>query len=131
MYQILGYINVALLVVITAPYWLKKLNQWLFHWKGKSYQSALKTLRKLHKPLGISLVLISVVHGYLALGAFRLHTGSLAWIMLLITASLGIAFYRLKKAQLFKWHKAFALIVTVFTAVHLLFPGLLSLLRVQ
>lgn len=128
MYQILGYVNVALLVIITAPYWLKKLNLWLFHWKGKAYQQAIKFLRKLHKPLGIALVLLAILHGYLALGTFRLHTGSLAWIMLLITAVFGGAFYRLKKAPLFKWHKAFALIVVLFTALHLLLPGLLSAL---
>ncbi len=126
MYRVLGYVNVALLVLITAPYWLKKLNLWLFHWKGKAYQQTIKLLRKLHKPLGIALALLAIVHGYLALGTFRLHTGSLAWIMVLITAALGGAFYRLKKAQLFKWHKAFALIVAIFTAIHLLLPGLLS-----
>ncbi len=128
MYRILGYVNVALLVIITAPYWLKKLNLWLFHWKGRAYQQTLKFLRKLHKPLGAALVLLAMVHGYLALGSFRLHTGSLAWIMLLITASFGFAFYRLKKAKLFKWHKAFALVVAAFTAIHLLLPGLLSML---
>ncbi len=126
MYQVLGYLNIALLVVITAPYWLKKLNLWLFHWKGKGFQATLKFLRKLHKPLGLALVLLAILHGYLALGTLRLHTGSLAWIILLVTVALGGAFYRLKKAPLFKWHKAFALLVVLFTAIHLLVPGLLS-----
>ena len=36
MYKILGYINLALVVIITAPYWLRTLNKWTIKTKDRS-----------------------------------------------------------------------------------------------
>ncbi|MGI6005481.1 MAG: hypothetical protein ACOX88_08750 [Christensenellales bacterium] len=125
LYQILGIINVVLLVVVTAPYWL--LRKWFFPETRAAFARSrwIKSLRAAHKPLGICLLLLAAVHGYLALGALRLHTGTLAGIMIFITVVLGIIFYIKKKPALFKWHKRAALITVLLTLLHLLFPGAL------
>ncbi|MGC6175558.1 hypothetical protein [Lacrimispora sp. 38-1] len=34
-------------------------------------------IRKFHKPAGVGLAALSLIHGYLALGTIRLHTGTL------------------------------------------------------
>ena len=123
MYQVLGITSAVLLGIITSPYWLRKLNQWFFHIKGKPYLQLIKFLRRLHKPLGIALLLVLLIHGYLALGALRLHTGSIAFLAVLFTASLGGAFYKWKKPVLLKWHRRAALIVVAFVLIHLIFPN--------
>ncbi len=81
-----------------------------------------KTLRVAHKPAGAALGILALIHGILALGTLRLHTGSIVWILALLTAILGGMFYRKKKAPLFRWHKRLALATALLTLVHLIFP---------
>ncbi len=125
MYKTLGLISASLLIVITAPYWIRLLNRKIFHIKGKGINDLIKGLRKVHKPLGGALVLIALYHGYLALGALRLHTGILAWTLMLITALFGVLFATRKKAIFFKWHKRMALVTVLFVLLHLTVPNAL------
>ena len=122
MYRILGYVNIMLLITVTSPYWLRRFNQRFFTEKKPAFASWIKRLRKIHKPLGVSLVLLSLLHGYLALGSLRLHTGSVAWVMILIVVILGGLFYKKKKAVFFTWHKRAALIMVLFVLLHLWVP---------
>ena len=80
-------------------------------------------MRRAHKPLGICLLVVSLVHGYLALGALRLHTGTLAGAMILITVVLGGVLFFKKKPALFAWHKRAALLTLLLTLVHLVVPS--------
>ena len=131
MYAVLGWVNVALLALMTAPYWLRFLNKHVFHTQGGIYAKLIKGLRKVHKPLGLAVILIAAIHGYLALGALRLHTGTLLGTGIVLTAALGISFYRMRKKPLFAWHKRLALLVILLLLLHLLFPGAIySLFRV-
>lgn len=123
MYKILGIINVALILVITAPYWLRRLGQRFFPKRKIASTKLMKVLRAVHKPFGICLLLITLMHGYLALGSFRLHTGTLVGIMVLATVVLGLLFYRKKKAVFFKWHKRAALLMVLLTLLHLFLPN--------
>jgi len=125
MYHILGIVSVVLFITVTSPYWLRRLNQWFFHQKGGALMKWIKGLRVIHKPLGILLALMALFHGYLALGSLRLHTGSITWIMLLITVILGGWFYRKKKAAIFAWHKRAALTAAILMLIHLLIPNAL------
>ncbi len=123
MYVILGWINFAALVVMTSPYWLRLINKYAFKNKSKALARAAKTLRAVHKPLGIALVVSVIVHGFLALGALRLHTGSIAAVMLIVTAALGGSFYFLKKKPLLIAHRTLALLLVLFVLIHLIFPS--------
>ncbi len=123
MYELLGGLNVLFLAVMTAPYWLRFLNQRTPHLKGGAYGKTIKVLRAIHKPLGIAIILIAAVHGYLALGAFRLHTGTILGTSVLLTAVLGAAFFFTKKKAVFGWHKRLAMLSVVLLLVHLIFPG--------
>ncbi|WP_333652459.1 hypothetical protein [Lacrimispora sp.] len=123
MYKILGIINVLLIIVITSPYWLRRLGQRFFPKRKIASTKLIKVLRAVHKPFGLCLLLITLIHGYLALGAFRLHTGTLVGIMVLVTVVLGLLFYRKKKAVFFKWHKRAALLMVLLTLLHLFFPN--------
>lgn len=125
MYRILGIINIVLLVVVTAPYWLRRLGAWLFPAKKIAASKPMKVLRAAHKPLGVCLLLLALVHGYLALGALRLHTGTLVGLAVVIAVIFGILFYRKKKIVLLQWHKRAVLLLVLLTLLHLLAPSAL------
>ena len=123
MYAVIGWFNVAAVVVMTAPFWLRLINKHAFHNKSKALARLIKILRAVHKPLGIAILVLAIVHGILALGSLRVHTGTIAGIMLIITAVLGGSFYRLKKRPLFIAHRTMALLFALFVLVHLIFPS--------
>ncbi|NCB41550.1 MAG: hypothetical protein EOM59_02915 [Clostridia bacterium] len=122
MYVIMGWLGVLAFMVMTSPFWLRFINDRTLHLKGGTYGKALKLSRKIHKPLGVGFVAFSLVHGRLALGSFRLHTGTLLWLSLFITAGLGILYYSQKKKDLFVWHRRMALVVLFLLLIHLIFP---------
>jgi cytochrome b561 len=125
MYSVLGWLNVVVLGVILSPYVLGFLNKKVFKTQSKGFRSTMKFLRRLHKPLGIAMAVLALVHGYLALGGFRLHTGSLLYLSIFITALLGGSFYKLKKRALFTWHKRMALVSFLLLLLHLFYPSAL------
>lgn len=123
MYVIIGWFNVAAIVIMTAPYWMREINKLVFHNKNKAIVKIIGILRMVHKPLGVALLVLAIAHGILALGAMRLHTGTIVGIFLISTVSLGGLFYRLKKKPLFIAHRTAALILVVFLLVHLIVPS--------
>lgn len=122
MYAVLGYLSSALLALLFLPYVLRILNQKLFG-NQPAIHTAVKTSKKLHRPLGVLVAVISIVHGYLALGGFRLHTGSLLYFSMLLTALCGVLFFVKKKKNLLFLHRFFAVVTILLWAVHLLFPS--------
>ena len=125
MYRFLGWFNVAAFILMTSPYWLRMLNKYVLKWRGPRYSALIKGLRVLHKPLGIVFALTAPLHGFLALGAFRLHTGTILGILVLVTAVLGAFNFFLKKKGLLLWHRRAALLVFLLELFHLLFPSAL------
>ncbi len=125
MFQVLGWVNVALLVILYIPYVGTRMNRLWFGGKNESLKSIVRTLRMLHKPAGFALVLVALYHGYLALGRVMLHTGTVLFVFAAITATLGFAFWRIKDKKIFQSHKFFALITGVLFLLHWLAPGAL------
>lgn len=124
MYKTLGIISLVLVILITAPYWLRTLNSWTVKTKDKRFMNLIKFMRKLHKPLGLALVVVAVWHGYLALN-LRLHTGLLAFAGFVVTAGFGGAFHMTKNKKFFKAHKTMALVSVLLMVVHLIWPNAL------
>ncbi len=122
-YRFLGYLSIALVVLVTAGWWLRKLNALTFKTKNKQFLNLLKFLRKLHKPLGILLVSVALWHGFAALGTVRPHTGLVAYFAFVLTGLLGVAFWLKKDKRAFKGHKVMAFISVVLLVLHLLWPG--------
>ena len=121
--QAMGWIAVVLAVIVTAPWWLRKANALTFKSRDKRFLNLIKLLRKLHKPLGIALIALTLWHGLLALGTLRLHTGLIAHVSFVITGLLGIAFWLLKDKRAFKGHKVMALVSVLLVLVHIFWRG--------
>lgn len=125
MVSFLGWLNVTLLGLIVLPYILNLLNRKLIKTKSDEFKSLIKFLRKLHKPFGVILAVVALVHGYLALRAIRLHTGTVLYISMFLTVLVGGSFYKFKKKQLFVWHKRLAVITVLLLLLHILYPNAL------
>lgn len=122
MYKILGWINAILLVLIIAQFILNYTNRNFIKTDNKTFKKIQKLFKLIHKPLGITLAILGLIHGYMALGGFRLHTGSLLYLSLFITAILGGSFYKLRKKVFFLWHKRIAALTVLLLMVHIFFP---------
>lgn len=122
-FKVLGWFNAISLFIILAPFILNFLNRKLFKNKSKEIRDLVKTLRKIHKPLGLVLIFTGIIHGYMALGGLRLHTGTLLYISLILTGAMGGSFYRTKKKKFFTWHKRFAALTVGLLILHLVYPS--------
>lgn len=125
MYAILGWINVGLVVILLLPFAMQNINKLFLKKKEGTYVKLTKSLRKAHRYLGIPLLASILAHGFLALGSFRLHTGTVLGLTAGIVAVFGLIFILLKKKWAFKTHKTLAIIFVLLLALHLLFPSAL------
>lgn len=124
MFSILGYVSTALLIVLVMPYVLRVANKKYFKNNDK-VKKVVKELKKWHKPAGVLLAIVSLVHGYMAFGGFRLHTGSLLYLAIFVVIVFGALFGYKKKKIFLDMHKAFVVVAVILLAVHLLFPSAL------
>lgn len=124
MFSILGYLSTASLVILVMPYILRVVNKKYFK-NNEKIKLVVKELKKVHKPAGILLAILSLIHGYMAFGGFALHTGSLLYLSIFITIIFGVLFGYKKKKVFLDTHKVFVVVAIVLLAVHLLFPSAL------
>lgn len=120
MYSVLGWINVILLLFMASMFPIKSVLK-----KKKSMVSLYRFFRKLHPIIGVSIVLIGMIHGYLALGGVRLHSGS---ILLLSIALSGGIIYSKGKINYMKhnWrriHRTLGFVIIALLILHLAFPN--------
>ena len=120
MYKILGWTNAIITIVLFLPF---AASAFVKNKEGTAGK-IVKSLKKLHRPLGASLAVLSLTHGFLALGSLALHTGTIVGLMVLITAIAGVLFISMKKKKLFALHRVLAFVFGVLLIVHLLVPSL-------
>jgi len=122
MYSILGWINVGIVAILLIPFVILKgvKNKDSFLFKLKKF------LSKFHRPLGALLIIIAVVHGYLALGSLQLHTGTVTALIALLTAIFGGLFIAVKKKPFFTLHRVLGMVFAMLLIIHLVFPWLFS-----
>jgi hypothetical protein len=125
MYALFGWINVALVALMLLPVAMQNMNQMIFKKEEGLYVKTAKFFRKIHRYIGAVLLVFILVHGYLALGSLRLHTGTVLGALFLAAALFAGIFILGKKKWAFKTHKAFAIAFTTFLLVHLLVPSAL------
>lgn len=125
MFSILGYLSVALLLILVAPYILRIANKKFFK-NNEKIKKIIKELKKIHKPAGILVAILSIIHAYMIFGLkFNLHTGTLVYLSMFITIIFGVLFGYKKKKLFLDMHKTFVLLTVALLAIHLFFPSAL------
>ena len=124
---LLGYFTLFLLfwVVLFAVYkyfFVKNLSKK----PNPVYKKIYKILRKIHPLFASASIILGSYHGYLMLGGFRFHTGSLVIISLIYML---LTFFAGKTKNLrTKWrsfHKAGGLVTVFAIFIHYFFPWII------
>ncbi|MEN3008631.1 hypothetical protein [Pseudothermotoga sp.] len=119
MYKILAWTSVVLLFYNFSLFPLRRLLK-KFSWSKRFlfYGS------KIHRFTGIALLFTGSIHGYLALGTVKLHTGSLLWLGILTLFSIYL-FRKILKRKWLSIHRWTDFIVIAMFFVHFFFPWLI------
>lgn len=133
MVAILGWLNVILIIVLAQIYTLKKIMIAASATRSKataslvSWHIVYKFWRTVHPFMGLATLVIGSYHGYLALGALRLHTGSLVLTNLFLSAIVGGLLLKStsSKKRLRFIHRALALLLVATFLTHYFWPILI------
>ena len=125
MYKFLGWTNVLILFLLVCPYILTFYNKILKKGSFKLIVIIL-FLKKLHKKLGILLIFMPLLHGYMALGEIPFHTGSILYLFILLTIIHGAIYSQFRKRIHYNIHKMLAIFSCLLFLIHLGFPWAFS-----
>jgi hypothetical protein len=120
MVRFLAFVNVSLLVLLLSPYFLRRINKHIFKNKNKILKKYIPIFSKYHMYFGFILLITAFVHGYMALGAVRFHSGYILWLWVLIQVTLGIFTKKKKNPKIFKIHRLIGIGSLVFLIIHLI-----------
>lgn len=117
----LGFVNVALLFLTIFLFLSKKINKYLFKGKSKLFQTFIQMSHKWHIYSATLLIIVSLIHGYLALGGrIIFHSGYVLFISILFASIGGMSFKILKNKNILRMHKLFTVIITLLLIWHIL-----------
>ena len=80
MVDALGWLNIGLIALMFALFPIKRS---YLKYRKSSYLKVYRKVRVFHPLLGLIIIIIGLVHGFLALGTIKLHTGTLVLISII------------------------------------------------
>ena len=125
--KFLGWFNLLLVLIALSQFLLRRVNKYAYGNKNVTIKKLLKPIIKIHPYVGALLLISAYVHGDLALSIFRIHTGPLAWwivVVMMLVALIGKK-YRIK--QWLRVHRSLAGLFIVAVLLHLFVRNLFSL----
>lgn len=122
----LGSLSAILFLFLILPFVLNLINKRFYDYQNQNLMKWSKAIRKYHKQAGVLIAIVAITHGILMLGEFKLHTGFVLYIGILITAILGFSYYKSKNKSLYMWHKRMMFLDLILLIIHLTVPGLFS-----
>jgi len=119
----LGWVNVALIASMGL---ILPLRAQYLKTKDKKSLELLQRVRTFHPKVGVAIIMLGLVHGYMSLGEIRFHTGTLIIMVLTVMALLALGGPRwqpLKKS----WraiHRNMGLALWFFIFLHIFYRSL-------
>ncbi len=119
LWQIMGWLNVILVVLMGAIYPVKEKMR-----TNKKLIPLYRKMRIIHPVVGVLMILVGSIHGYVALGEISLHSGSLILLALIAMALIALAGQKIKafKKGWRKVHRTLGILVFLLVLAHLIFP---------
>lgn len=119
----LAWFNAILLVYLLSFPLMLELNKKVFKGKKKEFNKILKTGRKVHPYVGITLIITGLIHGYDKLGGvLRLHTGSILLLILVINGIIGFTFKKKRIRKLATIHRIVGVVIAAAFLLHYINP---------
>lgn len=118
-YKYLGWVNIGLLTLIISHFILRRINKYGFGNKNKFLRKISIFMSKIHPYLTGVLVITAFLHGYNLAGGIRLHSGYIAFLVILMQAIFGVLVKYRKKKPILITHRiiGIALVASVITHV--------------
>ena len=121
---ILGWINLVLILFMGSIFPIKKMYQ---KHKTKKLLDLYKTIRKIHPFMGLTIIIIGIIHGYMQLNTIRIHTGTLILLMVILMGSVALLGPRIKILKR-NWrfiHRNMGFLLLGTLVIHLFFNSLI------
>jgi hypothetical protein len=124
--KVFGIANIVLVLLALSLFILRRINKHVFSNKNAAIKNIVKPLSKVHPIIGTLLLISAYVHGDLAfdgdwlLGSiFRVHTGPLAWWVLLVMMLVATIGKKFRVKNWLKIHRTLAIVMIVAVVLHL------------
>lgn len=122
----LGWLNVLLALIAGSLFLSRRINKYFFSNKNQFLRKLMKPLSKIHPYVGVVLLISAYLHGDLALGTiFRIHTGPLAWWILLLMMFVALIGKKYRIKNWLKVHRTLATLFAISILLHLFARNLL------
>ena len=119
-FKFLGWVNIALLVLVISHFILRRVNKYGFKNKGKLLRRIATSMSKVH-PYIVGLLLVTAfLHGYNLAGGIRLHSGFIAFAVILLQSGFGILVKYVKKKPVLIIHRITGLLLVVSVFIHVI-----------
>ncbi len=115
----LGWFNVSLVAFNLLPYLSRRINRLCYQNQNKSLRSVSRVLNKIHPYTGVVFLITAFTHGYMALGAIRLHTGYIAFFSGVLLFLVALTGKRFRIKGWIKFHRGLALLLAAAILVHI------------
>lgn len=121
----LAWLNILLILYLFSLFFLNRYTRWKGRYITTSLKMGIVKLQKFHKPAGMILMILGLVHGYLALGnRFDInHSGFMLWVLVLVAAVMGIVKENTNNKKLERVHVQYAFLIIVALIYHYFLPG--------
>ncbi|QRN86190.1 hypothetical protein JR334_02910 [Clostridia bacterium] len=121
----LGWLNIVLILYLVSLFLIKRY----ISWKGRNITTSMKLITikisRFHKIAAMALLMLGLVHGYLAQGNQLIinHSGFLLWIIVLTTTVVGMINENTDNEKLRKLHVQYAFLLIVVLLYHYFYSG--------
>ncbi len=120
LFKYLGGVNIVLLTLIITHFVLRRVNKFGFKNKSKLLRKTSLFMSRIHPYLMVLLVITAFLHGYNLVGGIKLHSGYIAFAIILLQGGFGIMVKSIKKKPILTIHRSLGLILTIAAAVHVI-----------
>lgn len=120
-----AWVALGLAVLLTIIIVLRILNKRVFKNRNELVKKTDRGLRKIHKPLGVAIIVVGLYHGlFSTVSVFTLNLGTVTWLLSVLLAVTWVFRKALKKVKNWMfWHRVLTLAFVVVLVLHIVDVG--------
>lgn len=118
LFRSLGWVNIGLLVLVITHFLLRRINKYTLGNKNKFLKKASKFMSNIHPYISGLLLISAFLHGYNLVGGIRLHSGFIAFSVILLQMILGVIVKKTFKKPILYIHRFTGIAIVVTVIVH-------------